>query len=100
MRATSVDFGLGTPPAGAEPAEDVYVRVGKYGPFLEQGERRASLPEGMPPEELTIEKALELLDTGQQTDEPLGECPDTHKPVFLKQGTIWTLRAAGLAGRS
>lgn len=70
--------------------------MGKYGPFLEQGERRASLPEGMPPEELTLEKALELLDTGQQTDEPLGECPDTHKPVFLKQGRFGPYLQLGL----
>ena len=33
---------------------EVYVRVGRYGPFLEQGERRASLPDKMPPDELTL----------------------------------------------
>ncbi len=79
-------FRIGTPPVGAEPGEDVFVRVGKYGPFLEQGERRASLPDGLTPEELTLGKALELLDQGQQIEEPLGVCPDTHKPVFIKQG--------------
>jgi DNA topoisomerase-1 len=64
----------------------VYVRVGKYGPFLEQGERRATLPDGLPPDELTLEKALELLEHGQKEDEPLGPCPVTQKPVYLKQG--------------
>jgi len=29
---------------------------------------------------------VELLEQGQQVDEPLGLCPDTHKPVFVKQG--------------
>jgi DNA topoisomerase-1 len=40
----------------------------------------------MPPDELTLEKAMELLEEGQRDDEPLGICPDTHKPVFLKKG--------------
>ncbi len=90
-------FQIGTPPAGREPAEDVFVRVGKYGPFLEQGERRASLPDGLTPEELTIEKALDLLDKGQQIDEPLGICPTTHKPVFVKQGRFGPYVQLGLA---
>ena len=33
-------------PAGQEP---IFVRIGKYGPFLEQGPRRAALPEGLAP---------------------------------------------------
>ncbi len=67
-------------------AEEIYVRVGRYGPFLEQGERRASLPEKLPPDELTIESALAMLDKSAQAEEPLGLCPDTHKPVFVKVG--------------
>ena len=78
-------FSIGTPADGTG-AGEIQLRVGKYGPFLEQGERRASLPDGMAPDELTLEKAVELLDRGQQIDEPLGMCPDTHKPVFVKQG--------------
>jgi DNA topoisomerase-1 len=78
-------FLIGKPTAGQH-TEEIYVRVGKYGPFLEQGERRASLPDDMPPDELKLDKALELLDHGQREEEPLGICPDTHKPVFLKQG--------------
>jgi DNA topoisomerase-1 len=78
-------FSVGIP-EGRPAEEAIFLRVGKYGPFLEQGERRASLPEGLAPDELTLAKALELLDRGQQVDEPLGVCPDTHKPVFIKQG--------------
>lgn len=79
-------FSLGRPPAGRQPDDEVFLRVGKYGPFLEQGERRASLPEGMTPDELTLEKALEMLDKGEQEDEPLGVCPETNKPVYVKRG--------------
>ena len=78
-------FPLGAPDDG-EHRDVVYLRVGKYGPFLEQGERKASIPDGLAPDELTLETALELLEQGQKDDEPLGICPDSHKPVFLKQG--------------
>jgi len=78
-------FSLGKPKEG-EHRDEVFLRVGKFGPFLEQGERRASAPHEMPPDELTLERALVLLDEGQKEEEPLGICPDTHKPVFLKKG--------------
>ncbi len=75
-------FSLGRP----EDGEEVFVRVGKFGPFLEQGERRASIPHDMPPDEMKLEKAIELLNKGQAEDEPLGHCPQTGRPVFLKTG--------------
>ena len=37
---------------------EVFVRVGRYGPFLEQGDRHAAVPDNMPPEELTLAVAL------------------------------------------
>ena len=64
---------------------EVFVRVGRYGPFLEQGDRRASIPEQTPPDELTLEAALKMLDTSTRSDEPLGSDPD-GKPIFLKVG--------------
>jgi len=73
---------IGKPDDGPE----VYVRVGRYSPYVEQGERTASLPEDTPPDEVTLEAALKLLDQAQLADEPLGICPDTHKPVYLKVG--------------
>jgi DNA topoisomerase-1 len=73
---------IGTPEGG----EPVYVRVGRYSPFVEQGERTASLPEETPPDEVTLESALKLLEQAAQGDEPLGTCPDTSKPVYLKVG--------------
>lgn len=73
---------IGKPEGEAE----VYVRVGRFGPFVEQGDRRASLPDKMAPDELTLAVALELLDKAAQGDEPLGVCPETGKPVYLKAG--------------
>jgi DNA topoisomerase-1 len=73
---------IGTPEGG----EPVYVRVGRYSPFIEQGDRTASLAEDTPPDEVTLDVALGLLDQAAQGDEPLGTCPETHKPVFVKVG--------------
>ncbi len=70
-------------PEGQEP---IYVRVGRYGPFLQQGERRASLRDETAPDELSVDKALELLGQAEQSEQPLGYCPETGKPVYLKVG--------------
>jgi DNA topoisomerase-1 len=89
---------IGRPKGTGEAATEIYVRVGRYGPFLEQGTRRASLPEKIPPDELTVEAALELLDKAAQAEEPLGICPDTHKPVFLKVGRFGPYVQRGTLG--
>jgi len=73
---------IGKPEGG----EDVFVRVGRYSPYVEQGDRTASLKEDTAPDEVTLEAALKLLDQAQLAEEPLGICPDTHKPVYLKVG--------------
>lgn len=73
---------IGTPEGG----EPVYVRVGRYSPFIEQGERTATLPEDTPPDELTLEVALKLLNQAQQGEQPLGIDPESGKPVYLKVG--------------
>lgn len=88
---------IGTP-TGDGKADPVYVRVGRFGPFIEQGDRRASLPEDMPPEELTLAAALALLDQAAQGEEPLGRCPDTGKPVYLKTGRFGPYVQRGDAG--
>ena len=57
-------------------SEPIFVRVGRYGPFLEQGERRASLPDEMPPDEMTHRAALELLEPGRAERRAAGHCPE------------------------
>ena len=42
-------------------ADGIVLRVGRYGPYLQRGEERASVPDDMAPDELTREKAEELL---------------------------------------
>ena len=74
---------LGTPPGSDTP---IFVRVGRYGPFLEHGDRRASIPDGFPPDELTIDAAVNLLSQAAVADEPLGTSPETGQPIYLKVG--------------
>ncbi len=78
-------FSMGTPTEG-EHREEVFVRVGKYGPFIEQGERRGSIPDGLAPDEMNLEKALELLEQSQVEEEPIGIHPETEKPIYVKVG--------------
>ncbi len=90
-------FAVGTPAEG-EYREEIVLRVGKYGPFLEQGERKASLPEGMAPDELTLPRSLELLEAASRDDEPLGHTSDTNQPVYLKQGRFGPYVQLGASG--
>ncbi len=63
----------------------VVVRVGRYGPYVEIGEKRASLPEDLAPDELTVALALELADAPSD-DRVLGQHPETGLDVVAKKG--------------
>ena len=71
--------------------DGVTLRVGRYGPYLEgTGENgeplRASVPEEVAPDELTAEKARELLLTRNDNDRELGVDPATGYPIVAKNG--------------
>jgi DNA topoisomerase-1 len=69
---------------------DPRVRIGRYGPFLEiekDGESiTASIPEGIPPADLSNEEAIDLLEKKAAGPTVLGEDPDTGLPVLLLTG--------------
>ena len=64
---------------------DAVVRVGRYGPYLERGEERANIPEGLAPDELTAEKAEQLL-AEPSGDRELGTDPDSGRLIVAKSG--------------
>jgi DNA topoisomerase-1 len=75
---------LGKTPAG----EDIVCRVGRYGPYIQIGEQdlRATVPDEIAPDELTVERAVQLLHDAEQGDKELGIDPQTDKPVYMKTG--------------
>ncbi|MGH9045681.1 MAG: topoisomerase C-terminal repeat-containing protein, partial [Acidimicrobiales bacterium] len=73
-------------PIGADSnGEQMVVRVGRYGPYLQRGENRASLAEDLAPDELTEVRAEELLDAPSD-DRVLGTDPETGLEVWVRAG--------------
>ena len=79
--------------------DDITLRIGKYGPYLEvasdepdaadgtpQAPRRVNLPQGLAPDELTADKARELVDAPVVVDRVIGVNPETGKKVVAKDG--------------
>jgi DNA topoisomerase-1 len=64
---------------------DIVVRVGRYGPYLERDGQRANVPEDLAPDELTPEKAEELL-SEPSGDKPLGSDPESGHQLVAKAG--------------
>ena len=62
------------------------IRIGRYGPFLEYGETRTNIDPELPPADINLEMAIELLEHGAQFPKNLGQHPDTGQPVLLKKG--------------
>lgn len=73
-----------------EIAEGIQLRTGKYGPYLEvmEGEERklVNIPEGLTPDELTHEKAIELINTPAAEDRVLGTEPASGLEIIVKDG--------------
>ncbi len=63
----------------------VVARVGRYGPYVMRGEDTASIPDDLPPDELTVEVALEYI-AKPSDDRILGEDPQSGLPVMVKNG--------------
>ena len=72
-------FPLGNDPDG----NAVVAKPGKYGPYVKRGEDTASVPDDLAPDELTVRKAIELLNAPKM-DDPIGELDGL--PVFAKNG--------------
>ncbi|MFD5316772.1 type I DNA topoisomerase [Streptomyces sp. NPDC127098] len=75
--------------------EGIVLRVGRYGPYVEAppaadaepGEpgKRADVPEDLPPDELTVDLAKELL-AKPSGDFELGTDPDSGHPIVARDG--------------
>ena len=78
---------VSTIPIGVHDGEPVLLRVGRFGPYLEHKGQRASVPADLAPDEVTVPRALELLETAGKADEPLGFDAD-GTAVYLRTGAF------------
>lgn len=77
-----------------EIGDGINVRVGRYGPYLEDTEqlgadgnpRHASIPDTLAPDELTVAEARALLDSNAGGPRVLGTDPATGGTVEVRQG--------------
>jgi DNA topoisomerase-1 len=85
-------------PIGADAeGRDVVVRVGRYGPYVQRGDDKATIPDDLAPDELTVERADALLAT-PSGDRELGTDPDTGLPIVAKAGRYGPYVQRGEAG--
>jgi DNA topoisomerase-1 len=68
-----------------EIGDGIVLRVGRYGPYLERDGQRASVPDELAPDELTLERAAELL-AQPSGDRELGADPETGRPIVARTG--------------
>lgn len=68
------------------------LRFGRYGPYLEvpgddpENPRRVNVPADLAPDELTPEKAQELIDAPVGGDRVLGQNPENGRDIVVKDG--------------
>ena len=88
LRALATDLGdIDARELNSFPLDDsaIVLRVGRFGPYLERAGQRASVPEDLPPAELTVELAEELM-AKPSGDFALGTDPSTGLEIVAKDG--------------
>src|SRR5690606_19670972 len=73
----------------------IVARVGRYGAYLSRGEDTANIPEDLAPDELTREKAIELL-SAPSRERLIGTHPESGLPIFAKAGRFRAYLQAGV----
>ncbi|MHB1487807.1 MAG: type I DNA topoisomerase, partial [Acidimicrobiales bacterium] len=75
----SIPIGVGSD------GQAIVIRVGRYGPYVQKGDERASLAEDLCPDEVTVELAEALL-AAPASDRVLGADPESGLDVWVKAG--------------
>ena len=86
--------------------DGLQVRVGRYGPYLEDTKdvdaegkpKRASLPDTMAPDELTVEAGHDLISSGSSGPRELGTDPETGGTVEVRSGRFGPYAALVVEG--
>jgi DNA topoisomerase-1 len=65
-----------------ELGDGIFLKTGRFGPYVERGEKRASIPKDTPLEDVTAEVAERLLSLPRE----IGPHPETGKPITASIG--------------
>ena len=79
---------------GSENGEEVLVKIGRYGTFIKHGDRTASLPDDLAPDELDLSVALEILEAKEKSDRPIGKTASGVE-IFVRKGRFGAYIQAG-----
>ncbi len=74
-------FPIGEDPSGVT----IIAKPGRYGPYVQRGTDTASIPDDLPPADLDVARALELLSM-PKGGKPIGIDPDTGLTVLAMNG--------------
>jgi DNA topoisomerase-1 len=79
-------FGQGGEQAQSEGPQElgngIELKTGRFGPYVERGDKRASIPKDVPVDDLTAEMAEKLLSLPRE----IGAHPETGKPITASIG--------------
>lgn len=79
-RGTSIDLGR-HPESGA----NLQIKSGRFGPYVTDGVVNASVPKGVDPAQVTVEKAMELISNREDKLRAEGKDPRAPKPAKPKR---------------
>ena len=75
---------------GKDGDEEVIVKSGKYGPYVQRGEggegNTASIPDNLAPADLTLDMAMQLIAKKAEGPQVLGTDPETGKKITYRDG--------------
>ena len=86
MLEDKVDIGKACSVQFKNEGGEIEIRVGQYGPFIQQGEIRKSIPSNVYLGDLNVEKALEIINQEINEDKELGTDLESGEKILLKNG--------------
>ncbi|MFQ6677381.1 MAG: type I DNA topoisomerase [Fidelibacterota bacterium] len=66
--------------------DEIVIRVGNYGPFLQKGDERRSIPNMLSLGDISVDKAEEILSKDPSQSEILGVDEESGESIYLKEG--------------